>query len=265
MMQDNPAEQIPCDWQQTVERDEHRFAGLIDQYLAPLLTPTDRILSIGCGTGTDVRLLRAAGYQCQGVEPGPSTALWAEYPPDLRAALSASTCEEQPFGAQAFDVAYAFEVIEHVGCVGPGLTKVLEDTWQARVAFMEAALDTLAPGGRLYLFTSNRLCPFDMGHGHVYAAVTDWMRRRGVHLGLPWHAQNFLVSLGDVRRLIAAGRYAGKADVAGLPVARYATIMRRPTALGRAINGYARCLDLLGLGASPLSPLLNVAVTLRPG
>ena len=97
-------------------RTRRRLDYFIPNYLEKLVRGSRKVVSVGCGLGYDVQLLLRLGYDTYGLDPGTRTEAWQAHPPDLRRRLRGGFAEDLPFGREAFDFAYALEVIEHVGC-----------------------------------------------------------------------------------------------------------------------------------------------------
>lgn len=232
---------------------------MLRRFLVPTIPKGARVLSIGCGMGSDVLALRDMGFDAWGVDP--SRLSFEALPPDTREYFRVSTIEDSPFDKERFDFAYALDVIEHVGCVNFG-TVVTPDTASQRVKFISSCLDMLAPGGVLLLTTSNRLCPVDPGHWHRY----HWLGKRFAHrrklgLSIPWSRRNFLVSLGDVRGLVAQAGGRDKFEVESYPAALYPSLSERKDLVSKAITGFMKLLDLPLFIGSPLAPVLIVKIT----
>jgi len=238
---------------------------LVPNYLRPLIAERSRIVSVGCGTGYDVELLNDLGYDAYGFDSGPRTAVWGTRSPSVRAKLRVGLAEDQPFGAAAFDFAYALEVIEHVGC-GDGGWEILETTGDARARFVEACVDMLRDGGRLFLSTSNRLCPVDIGHGHAYSRLTAAATRRGVNLTIPWHPGNFVLSCGDLRRLVGRSRVADRVRVLSVSSRGYLAFSshRRARSVRGIIDVYMWGANLPRLRNTAVNPLTTVVLEKAP-
>ncbi len=246
---------------QLIARDRKRFDYFIPNYLAKRLKKGEAICSAGCGTGYDVELLCQLGYDAYGFDAGARTALWAVRPARVQERLQLGFAQELPFGAARFDYVYALEVIEHVGCED-GQWQLLPDFFEIRRDFLESCFDMLKPAGRLLLSTSNRLCPFDIGHGHYYSRTTAAVvRRTKIPLTIPWHRQNFVVSLGDVERLLQATKYRSRHLTRTVPASGYLAYSRTDRAfIKRLLERYLNLISGPFLRASFLSPLLIVEI-----
>ncbi|MBZ0267540.1 methyltransferase domain-containing protein [bacterium] len=248
-----------------IARTKRRFDFFLPNYLLPLLRREDRIVSVGCGLGQDVRMLHELGYDVRGLDPGSRTTAWGAHPPEVAERLRVAFADDLPFGTEAFDFAYSLEVIEHVGCED-GIWKLLPDAWETRRRFLESCLAMLRPGGRLLLSTSNRLCPLDVGHAHHYAAFPDWAARRlGVNLTVPWDRRNFVWSFGDVVRCVGETRFAKGCRVDALSTARYPSRSRSTSPVRglvrSALDASLHVINTGPLRTSFLNPLLVVMVT----
>src|SRR5207244_5817486 len=100
------------------EEDENRRFAI--EYTAPILSrlvgpPSagSKILSVGCGVGTDVEALAELGWDAYGVEPGDRRAAWSRRRDQGR--LYVADGRELPFPDASFDAVTAYGVIEHVG------------------------------------------------------------------------------------------------------------------------------------------------------
>lgn len=238
--------------------ERQRMERMLGRFLVPKIPPGARVLSIGCGMGSDVLELRKRGFEAYGLDP---SRLSFEYlPARQRGYFRVGTIESLPFGERKFDFAYALDVIEHVGCKEFG-TVVTPETPAVRIKFIEACLKTLSPGGTLLLTTSNRLCPIDPGHWHRYHWLGRLMKtRRKFGISIPWSKKNFLVSLGDVRKLVSAVDSDGTYEVALVPAAQYPNMAEGKSAASRVVATILRLLDKGPLPGSPLNPQLVVRI-----
>ena len=252
--------------EQLMAKTRRRFDHFIPNYLEKLLQKSDRIVSVGCGLGYDVQHLSEKGYDARGFDPGQRTAAWAGYSPVLRDRLRVAYAEDLPFGKERFDFAYALEVIEHVGCED-GVWKLLPDAREIRTRFVESCLDMLKPGGRLFLSTSNRACPLDVGHTHHYTRLTDFCGRKlRLPLTAPWHRKNFVWSFGDITRLLQQSRYRGVCSVEAVSTAGYpahARHSRRARWREQVAGSYLELVNLPPLRTSFLNPILAVLIRKR--
>jgi len=246
-----------------IEKTKRRFDHFIPNYLEHLIQKSDAIVSVGCGLAYDVQLLCELGYDAYGLDPGSRTEAWSRYPASIRDRLVVAGAEDLPFGSERFDFAYALEVIEHVGCE-EGIWKLLPDAAEIRLRFVEACLDMLKPGGRLFLSTSNRACFLDVGHTHHYTPFTDFCGRK-LHLPLtvPWHARNFVWSFGDVSRLLSASKYRGRCTVEAVSTAGYPAHARhaaRAPWRERLASRFLEVVNVPLLRTSFLNPILAVSI-----
>jgi SAM-dependent methyltransferase len=247
------------DW--VIHRDRRRFDVFVPGYLVKRIRPGESVCSAGCGSGYDVELLCRLGVDAYGFDPGARTALWATRSPLVAGRLKVGFAQALPFGKERFDFVYALEVIEHVGCAD-GQWQLLPNSFDIRRGFLDSCLDMLKPGGRLFLSTSNRLCPIDIGHWHSYTWLTDFVvRKTRIPLTVPWHRQNFVLSWGDLARLLQATRYRDGCRVKRLPVAGYLAYSRVDSVLVKLlVDVFMNLVSLPLLRASPLNPLLVVEI-----
>lgn len=248
---------------QELDRNKRRYDVFIPQYLTKQIHKRESICSAGCGTGYDVELLCNLGYDVYGFDPGVRTADWKSRRPIVRERLKMGFAQDLPFGKDRFDVVYAMEVIEHVGCED-GQWKLLPNSFQVRRDFLEGCLDMLKPGGRMLLSTSHRLCPVDPGHGHHYTWLTNFvLRKTGIGLTVPWHRKNFVLSKNDVARLLAATHYRHRYSMRRLPVRNYLAHSRFASNrifVKCCIDAFMAVVSLPLLIASPLNPVLVLEI-----
>jgi 2-polyprenyl-3-methyl-5-hydroxy-6-metoxy-1,4-benzoquinol methylase len=249
--------------EQELDRNKRRYDVFIPQYLTKYINKGEAICSAGCGTGYDVEVLCNLGYDVYGFDPGVRTNDWAARQSGVAQRLKMGFAQDLPFGKERFDVVYAFEVIEHVGCED-GQWKLLPNHFDIRRQFIESCLDMLKPGGRMLLSTSHRLCPLDPGHGHHYTWLTQFVSSKtGITLTVPWHKSNFVLSRGDVLRLLAATHYQNRYSIKRLPVRNYLSHSRVGTnraILKRCIDVFMTVASLPLLIASPVNPVLVLEI-----
>jgi SAM-dependent methyltransferase len=178
---------------QYVEREEAGERRLAREFLLPLTRqlagqgPLRRVLSVGCGSGEDLELLRGAGLDTCGVDSGGRTLRWGdkERSPDRYFMADAL---QLPFTDGEFDLAYSLGVIEHVGTVGDSL-ELAADAGELRRRFAASVARVVRPGGWIFISCPNRTFLFDFAHG-------------AGRFGFRFHGPgDFLLSYGDVKRL----------------------------------------------------------------
>jgi 2-polyprenyl-6-hydroxyphenyl methylase/3-demethylubiquinone-9 3-methyltransferase len=134
------------------EKTLARFARIMDRATL-LLSPAKRrldgwqVVDIGCGAGTQALLWAQAGHHVRALDVNASLIgigerRARERGADVRFVVGSAT--HLPFAADSADIVLLPELLEHVA------------DWEA---CLREAVRILAPGGLLYLSTSNRLCP----------------------------------------------------------------------------------------------------------
>lgn len=108
-----------------------------------------RVLDVGCGLGLYTSAFRRFTPAVFGVEIELERAVQAV---GRAAGVAVSPGEHLPFAADAFDVVFSHEVIEHVD----------DDALAAR-----EMVRVVRPGGRVAIFCPNRWWPFET-HGHFW-------------------------------------------------------------------------------------------------
>jgi SAM-dependent methyltransferase len=148
-----------------------------------------RLLSLGCGTGADVDLLTAAGFEMAGVDCGNRCEVWPRRANPDR--LHLANGKNLPFEDSTFDAVYCGCVFPHVGTEGEA-HRVLPHYWEERSAIAREMCRVLKPDGYILVSSPNRLCPIDIFHGR--SKENPFPR-----LNSP--ANPFLLSAADYERL----------------------------------------------------------------
>lgn len=242
-------------------KEQSRIEPMMRRFMVPMIPARARVLSVGCGLGSDVLELRSLGIDAWGVDPARLN--FDNLPEDAHAYFRVGSIEDKPFGEEKFDFIYALDVIEHVGCMNFGKI-VTPETGAIRLRFIEACTGALAPGGMFIMTTSNKLCPIDVGHWHTYHWLGRALKgRRKFGISVPWSRKNFLVSVNDVKALVKRAAESDAYDVASVPAARYPSISGKSDIGSRIVTSVLRILDKRPFRGSFLSPVLVVKITRR--
>ncbi len=231
-------------WQPMFKR---MFAG---QHKVP------RLLSVGCGTGVDVDLLRAEGYDSVGIDCGNRTSVWPHRTHAERLLLANG--KHLPFEDNSFDAAFCGCVFPHVGVLGDS-NLTAPDVEQQRLCLAKEMVRVLRPGGHIIVSSPNRWFPLDIFHGRTPGSYKP-------RLNLP-HSR-FLLSMGDYERLF---RSAGTGHATALPVENYWGFIRsRHSVKGLLFGMPIRFIfwlvsrpGLSVLRGSPINPWLVVTLQKR--
>jgi SAM-dependent methyltransferase len=181
-----------------------------------------RLLSVGCGVGTDVEVLCAAGFDAIGIDCGKRAALWRRRQlPDRYVFANAKNL---PFEDSTFDCVFSGCFFPHVGVDGTTYN-VTFDYFQQRLRLAQEMSRVLKPGGKIICCNPNRNFPFDIFHGHEAGRLT--LR--------PTSPRNpLLLSLDDYVDLFARN---GCARFVALPIGKYWTFAgSRKTLRGRIMS-----------------------------
>ncbi len=165
-----------------------------------------RLLSVGCGTGVDVDLLRDEGFDSVGVDCGNRTAVWPRRAHGDRLLLANG--KHLPFDDNSFDAAFCGCVFPHVGVVGDS-NITAPDVEEQRLQLAGEMVRVLRPGGYVIVSSPNRRFLFDIFHGRTPGSYKP-------RLNLP--SSRFLLSVADYQRLFSA---AGCGPATPLPVENY--------------------------------------------
>ncbi len=204
-------EKCECMWCNEESTGRH----LAENYVIPLLQrqfpgrePASlRILSIGCGVGSDTEALNNAGYEAYGVDAGNRSQFWARRAFPGRYFLA--NAKYLPFDTASFDVILMGCVLPHIG-VGDD-TYVAQPDHQLERDLAAGEMTRVSREGGVMIVTSpNRLCPVDFFHR---ANVASHMPR--------FHSprEDFLLSVADYTRLFHVGSRCQSIEV--LPLRGY--------------------------------------------
>ena len=165
-----------------------------------------RLLSVGCGTGVDVDLLRQDGFDSVGIDCGNRTSVW---PRRAHAdCLLLANGKRLPFDDNSFDCAFCGCVFPHVGVVGDS-NVCAADVEEQRLELAREMVRVLRPGGYVIVSSPNRRFPFDIFHGRTPGTYKP-------RYNPP--SSRFLLSVADYERLFRA---AGTGAATALPVENY--------------------------------------------
>ena len=221
----------------------------------PSVPPT--VLSVGCGIGVDVDVLRSHGFDAMGIDSGKRTGSWARRVG--RDALVRANGMRLPFEDDTFDATFCGCVYPHVGVVGDS-TEVTPGYRQDRLALAREMMRVLKPGGRIFVSGANRRCPIDIFHGREPGSYRP-------RFNAP--SSPFLLSVDDYRELFEA---AGASLIAALPVQNYwGFVSSRKRITGmllslpvRAIFRLVSLRRLAWLRGSPVDPWIVVTAQKPP-
>ena len=239
-----------------LDKEKPRITKMITRFLIPMLDKEMEILSVGCGAGSDVLVLRHLGFKVYGIDP--SRLNFDHIDKRYRHLFHIATMEDHVANDnKKYDFIYALDVIEHVGCQNFG-TILEEDAHDQRVRFLEACYLALKPGGVLLLTTSNRVCPIDIGHWHKYhwlGRMFTGMNKFGI--SIPWSEKNFLLSGKQIHQLFSSAVDPRKFSQKYVKTALYPNLTGFKTILRYLLY----IVDRPALIGSPVAPLLIVQIT----
>jgi SAM-dependent methyltransferase len=244
-------EVVGRDQELDAEQEIRRLFVKLGKLRSPL--PGDTLLDVGCGTGAMTATFERHGIQSTGIDVVPEFVRIArESHPSTE--FRVAEAEDLPFAAESFIFVTLASVLEHVR------------DW--RVALAEAAR-VLAPGGVLYLHTSNRLWPLQAeikyfpGFGYLPGSVQRRIyrlvmkHRPGLigHTHLPaYHWLTWWQVAGELRTL-------------GLQPHSWITLMRSED-LPERYRRFAWLLHAIHRSPVPLhpfAPIANVVLARKPG
>ncbi|WP_457424698.1 class I SAM-dependent methyltransferase [Roseateles sp. P5_E7] len=210
-----------------------------------------RLLSVGCGTGVDVDLLRTDGYDSVGIDCGNRTSVWPRRSNADRLVLANG--KHLPFDDNSFDAAFCGCVFPHVGVMGDS-NITAPDVDHQRLELAREMVRVLRPGGYVIVSSPNRWFLFDIFHGRTPGSYRPRFNPPG---------SRFLLSVGDYERLF---RQAGTGGATALPVENYWGFIRSQHSLkGKLFGAPVRFVfwlvsrpGLASLRGSPINPWVVV-------
>src|SRR5690606_14879790 len=107
-----------------------------------------RILSIGCGVGSDVEALNELGYMAYGVDAGNRAEYWSRRKYPERYFLA--NAKQLPFPAASIDFVLMGCVLAHIG-VGDDTYEAQEGCWEERQKAADEMTRVCRPGGFMLL------------------------------------------------------------------------------------------------------------------
>lgn len=209
-----------------------------------------RVLDIGCGAGSFCEVWAESGFAVAGIDINPELILLAQdrmKAAGFSAEFRSGSATALPWPDASFAIVTMPELLEHV------------EDWQSCLA---EAIRVLAPGGVLYLSTTNVLCPmqneFDLA---LYSWYPGRLKRHCIRLATSthpqWvqHARFPAVNWFSPRKLTALLNRQNMKVFDRFEIwARYSK-NRRKRMVGRLI-GAIPTLDLLGQIATPSTILV---------
>lgn len=197
------------------------------KHLADTTAPR-QVLSMGCGTGSDIDILTDAGLSTVGIDNGNRTRLWKVRKYSNRLLLANGL--HMPFRDDTFDVIYCGCVFPHIGVVGDSY-EVTATYLEERQRLADEMARVAKPGAHLFMASPNRLFPLDLFHGRT---KTNHLPRNNLA------RSPFLLSEDDYRELFLR---AGCASAAAIPSQGYWGFLRS----GRSWKGRLSSLPVRGL------------------
>lgn len=208
--------------------EENSNADLTNNYLLPLfrkLWPSGnaRLLSLGCGTGVDVDLVNAAGFECIGIECGKRAAVWKNREQKHRLLLANG--KRLPFSDATFDAVFCGCVFPHVGVVGDS-SVTAHDCYAQRLSLAKDMSRVLTPDGYVLVSSPNRHFPLDLFHGRGEGRLAPKVN---------WPTSRFLLSVSDYAAMFREAGCLG--PVRSLPVTNYWGFIRSRRSLKGFVLG----------------------------
>jgi 2-polyprenyl-3-methyl-5-hydroxy-6-metoxy-1,4-benzoquinol methylase/uncharacterized protein YbaR (Trm112 family) len=149
-----------------LDTESNELLNKLGRYLIPNLggIKGSRILSVGCGSGSDIKELNDLGAEAYGMDFAYRTEGWKTNGfASEKDHLFVSSAAKIPFPREFFDVVLCMGVIEHV--VEELVSKKdYPELDRQRGLFLKTLFGMLKPGGTLIITSPNRNFPIDFQH-----------------------------------------------------------------------------------------------------
>jgi ubiquinone/menaquinone biosynthesis C-methylase UbiE len=224
------------------EKEVRRLFTKLSRVRAP--RAGDTLLDVGCGTGAITAALARHGIQATGVDVVPDFVRIArELHPST--AFEVGDAESLPFAAENFTFVTLASVLEHVR------------DW--RLTLAEAAR-VLAPGGVLYLHTSNRLWPLqsEIRHFPGFGYLPGPLQRRIYRVVMKFRPAMIGYTHLPAYHWLTWWQVAGQLRRVGLEPHSWITLMR-PEDLPERYRRFAWLLHVIHRSPVPLHPFVPIA------
>lgn len=235
-------EVVGRDQELNTEREVRRLFTKFGRVRAP--QPGDTLLDIGCGTGVLTAALGRHGIQATGIDVVPDFVRIArEMHPSI--VFEVGEAENLPFASEQFTYVTLASVLEHVR------------DWRLTLA---EATRVLAPGGVLYLHTSNRLWPLqgEIRHFPGFGYLPGLLQRRIYRLAMKYRPSLIGYTHLPAYNWLTWWQVAGRLRDLGLEPHSWITLMR-PEDLPDRYRRFGWLLQAIHRSPVPLHPFAPIA------
>ncbi len=157
-------EYCECMWMNEERTGRHLAKNFLSPFLSKYFrhdSKDTKILSIGCGVGSDVEQLVEDGFDAYGVDAGNRSEYWNRRKEKHRYVLANG--KHLPFNNESFDVVIMGCVLPHIGVLGDTYVTTEDATTERSMAAREM-LRVLRPNGHIIVSSPNKRCPIDFFH-----------------------------------------------------------------------------------------------------
>ncbi|WP_396268602.1 class I SAM-dependent methyltransferase [Ideonella sp.] len=137
------------------ELEKAKYQRRIALFLIPLLrrNSISSVLEVGANSGQGTLMLQQLGLDAHAVDPH-----FRSDVSELHPCLKRASGLYLPYGNRRFELSFSFDVIEHVGTVGPALT-LSDNHWRLRRQFVDELCRVSCE--MVVITTANKRFPFD--------------------------------------------------------------------------------------------------------
>lgn len=194
--------------------ESEELLARLRRYLIPNLGRIEgtRILSVGCGSGSDIKELNCLGVEAYGMDFLYRTKDWTKRG-FSKHRFFVSSAARIPFPIEYFDVVLCMGVIEHVS-EARVLKREYAELDRERELFLKALFSMLKQGGSLIISSPNRNFPIDFQH-NAYGVFKS-LARFSIYVHSPF--THFLESYYSLSRHF---RRIGKHKAESLPLVNF--------------------------------------------
>lgn len=225
------------------------------------LKKNDKVLSCGVGDGSEIKYLRKKKIKAYGVDPSR-----IDDSKIIGVSKYIKKIEIKPklFGNLKFDLIYAFEVLEHVGCRNYGT--ILEKNFiQKRKYFINSIISNLKKGGKCIITTGNKNCILDPGHSHAYNNLGKFLKLFTSRFGLsvPFDKKNFLLNANEIITILHSVGEKKKISYKFIDMSNYPEIVKKKKFISTIVKYMLKFSNIYLFRKSFINPLLGVEIKLK--
>ena len=233
----------------------------LDDIIIHRLKKNDKVLSCGVGDGSEIKYLREKNIKAYGVDP---SRIDDSKIKGVTKYIKKAEIKPKIFGNLKFDLIYAFEVLEHVGCRNYGT--ILEKNFnQKRKYFVNSIISNLKKGGICIITTGNKNCILDPGHSHAYNNLGKFLKLFTSKFGIsiPFDKKNFLPNANQIIKILDSIGEKKKISYKFIDMSNYPEIVKKKKFISKIIKYMLKFSNVYLFRKSFMNPILGIEIKLR--